>query len=38
MAKLRQKIIRPFMTKEAVRLAPPLATQVMEAEEAAKAA
>jgi indolepyruvate ferredoxin oxidoreductase alpha subunit len=38
MAKLRQKIIRPFMTKEAVRLAPPLATQVMEPEEAAKAA
>jgi indolepyruvate ferredoxin oxidoreductase alpha subunit len=37
-ARLRQKIIRPFMTKEAVRLAPPLAQQVMESEEAAKAA
>jgi indolepyruvate ferredoxin oxidoreductase alpha subunit len=38
MANLRQKMIRPFMTKEAIRLAPPLAAQVMEPEEAAKAA
>jgi hypothetical protein len=38
MANLRQKMIRPFMTKEAIRLAPPLAQQVMEPEEAAKAA
>ena len=38
MAGLRQKMIRPFMTKEAIRLAPPLAAQVLEPEEAAKAA
>ena len=38
MANLRQKMIRPFMTKEAIRLAPPLATEVMEVEEAARAA
>jgi hypothetical protein len=31
-------MIRPFLTKEAIRLAPPLAAQVMEPEEAAKAA
>jgi indolepyruvate ferredoxin oxidoreductase alpha subunit len=37
-ARIRHAIIRPFMTKEAVRLAPPLAAQVMEPEEAAKAA
>jgi indolepyruvate ferredoxin oxidoreductase, alpha subunit len=38
MANLRQKMIRPFMTKEAIRLAAPLAEQVMEPEEAAQAA
>jgi len=38
MARLRQKLIRPFMTKEAIRLAQPLAQQVMEPEEVANAA
>jgi indolepyruvate ferredoxin oxidoreductase alpha subunit len=38
LARVRQAVIRPFMTKEAVRLAPPLAQQVLEPEEAAKAA
>ncbi len=38
LATIRQSIIRPFLSKEAVRLAPPLGVAVMEPEEAAKAA
>jgi indolepyruvate ferredoxin oxidoreductase, alpha subunit len=38
LARFRQKIIRPFMTKEAVRLAPTFAQHLMEPEDAAKAA
>ena len=38
LASIRQKMIRPFLTKEAIRLAPPMVAQVMEPEEAAKAA